>query len=58
MEKIEYIGLESFACSAPKQFNELNEKEKEAFMDLLQETAGTMEGLCYSDHLLFIGKKK
>ncbi len=57
MERIDYLGLESFACPAARQFNALKRGEQEAFLDLIEDTASTTEGLCYSVHILFIGRK-
>ena len=49
------LGVESFTNSRQHLFHDLTEVEKAAWLDLVEQTASTEEGLGVSDHFLFIG---
>ncbi len=51
------MGAESFTAAWQKTFNELPEIEREMWLDLVEETNQTPEGIGQSDHFLFIGRK-
>lgn len=52
------VGVESFSTTAQKHFRELPAAETEAWLDLIEATSRTPEGLAQSDHFLFVGKKR
>jgi len=53
------VGAESFTTAWQKKFGELPlaEREAEAWLDLVEQTGNTPEGLAQSDHFLFVGRK-
>jgi SAM-dependent methyltransferase len=56
-EKLAFLGVESFTAVWQKTFSELPEAEKELWLDLVEETGQTPEGIGQSDHFLFVGRK-
>jgi SAM-dependent methyltransferase len=56
-ERVAFLGVESFATSWQKIFNGLPASEAELWLDLVEETGRTPEGLGQSDHFLFVGRK-
>jgi ubiquinone/menaquinone biosynthesis C-methylase UbiE len=52
-----FIGAESFTCAWQKTFGELPETEREMWLNLVEATNQTPEGIAQSDHFLFIGRK-
>jgi len=51
------MGLESFTAHWQKQFNELEPAQQEAWLDLVERTGRTAEGLGQSDHFLYVGRR-
>lgn len=51
------VGTESFTTVWQAKLNELSADEREAWLDLVERTGATPEGLGHSDHFLFVGKK-
>jgi SAM-dependent methyltransferase len=56
-ERVAFLGVESFTTSWQKIFNGLPASEAEQWLDLVEETGRTPEGLGQSDHFLFVGRK-
>ena len=56
-ERVAFLGVESFTTSWQKIFNGLPASEAELWLDLVEETGRTPEGLGQSDHFLFVGRK-
>lgn len=56
-EEISMLGVESFTGAFQKTLTELPETEVEAWLDLVEQTATTPEGLGMTDHFLYIGRK-
>jgi SAM-dependent methyltransferase len=57
-DQIAMIGIESFSAPFPTLVNTFEPKQVEAWIDLVEATGHTPEGLGMSDHFLYIGKKK
>jgi SAM-dependent methyltransferase len=57
-EELALLGVESFAATWQRMLNDLEPKVASAWLDLVEETATTVEGLGQSDHILFIGRRK
>ena len=51
------MGVESFTTPWQKIFSGLSAAEAELWLDLVEETGRTPEGLGQSDHFLFVGRK-
>ena len=51
------IGLESFTSGLQEPINKCSPAEREAWIDLAEQTAATPEGLAAADHFLFVGRK-
>ena len=51
-------GVESFTGHYQKQWHRLTEPERQAWLDLVEATAATPEGLGAAEHLLFVGRKR
>ena len=56
-ERSAFLGVESFATMWQKTFRELSAPESESWLDLIEETGKTPEGIGQSDHFLFVGRK-
>lgn len=56
-EEVSFVGVESFAGCWQKSFIEQPPTERDAWLDLVDQTALTPEGLCSSNHFLFVGNK-
>jgi len=56
-EKVEFLGVESFTTVWQKVFSDLPAAEAELWLDLVEETGQTPEGIGQSDHFLFVGRK-
>jgi 2-polyprenyl-3-methyl-5-hydroxy-6-metoxy-1,4-benzoquinol methylase len=56
--EVTLTGVESFASSWPDSINNLAPTEVEAWLDLVEATGNTPEGLGMTDHFLYIGRKK
>ncbi|MGL5943086.1 MAG: class I SAM-dependent methyltransferase [Waterburya sp.] len=57
-EQITFIGVESFTAPFPTAANGLSRQELEVWLDLVDATGTTPEGLGMSDHFLYIGRRK
>jgi 2-polyprenyl-3-methyl-5-hydroxy-6-metoxy-1,4-benzoquinol methylase len=57
-EQVAIIGLESFTAPFPTNIHTLTSAQVEAWIDLVEDTGQTPEGLGMSDHFLYIGKKE
>jgi ubiquinone/menaquinone biosynthesis C-methylase UbiE len=57
-EEIALAGVESFTSPWQGRFAELPDDEKRLWLELVERTGTTAEGLAYSDHFLFVGKRK
>ncbi|MGL5079734.1 MAG: hypothetical protein ACRDBG_28380, partial [Waterburya sp.] len=57
-EQITLIGVESFTAPFPTAANKLSKQEFETWIDLVDTTGTTPEGLGMSDHFLYIGRRK
>jgi ubiquinone/menaquinone biosynthesis C-methylase UbiE len=57
-EEIALAGVESFTAPWQQQFAALPENQKALWLELVEKTGTTAEGLAYSDHFLFVGKKR
>jgi SAM-dependent methyltransferase len=56
-ETVAFLGVESFTAVWQNIFRELPAAEKELWLDLVEETGRTLEGIGQSDHFLFVGRK-
>jgi SAM-dependent methyltransferase len=56
-EKVAFLGVESFTAAWQSIFGGLPAEEKELWLDLVEETSQTPEGIGQSDHFLFVGRK-
>jgi SAM-dependent methyltransferase len=56
-ERRVFLGVESFTTPCQKTFSDLPVAEAELWLDLVEETGQTPEGIGQSDHFLFIGRK-
>ncbi len=56
-EEVALVGTESFVSAWQSRLNELPPDAREAWLDLVEETGKTPEGIGQSDHFLFIGKR-
>ena len=57
-EEIALVGVESFSMAWQPTLNDLPPEEAEAWLDLIAITGQTPEGLSYSDHFLYIGRRQ
>ena len=57
-EQITFIGVESFTAPFPTAGRDLSNLEIEAWIDLVEATGTTPEGLGMSDHFLYIGRRE
>jgi len=56
-EELHLVGLESFTSPAPDHLSHESAEDRELWLDLVETTGATLEGLAYSDHFLYIGRK-
>ena len=56
-EAVAFLGVESFTTPCQKIFGDLPAAEAELWLDLVEETGQTPEGIGQSDHFLFVGRK-
>jgi len=56
--EVTLTGVESFASPWQESVTNLAPTEVEAWLDLVEETGSTPEGLGMADHFLYIGRKK
>jgi hypothetical protein len=52
------VGVESFSAAWQARLNDLPPAEMEAWLDLIDRTAQTPEGLGATDHFLFVGRRR
>ena len=52
------VGVESFSMASQPAWNDLPPEEAEAWLDLIDITGQTADGLSYSDHFLYIGRSR
>jgi 2-polyprenyl-3-methyl-5-hydroxy-6-metoxy-1,4-benzoquinol methylase len=57
-DQIAVIGVESFTAPFLTNTYQLGKEEIEAWLDLIEATGQTPEGLAMSDHFLYVGNKK
>lgn len=57
LEPIALLGVESFTAAWQSTLNTLRPDEIEAWLDLVEQTGVTPEGLGASDHFLYVGRK-
>lgn len=57
LEPAVFLGVESFTAAWQPTLNELPADEVEAWLDLVEKTGATPEGLGASDHFLYVGRK-
>jgi len=57
-EQIALWGLESFTSSSQEKLLGLNEEDREAWLDIVERTAPLPEALGYSDHFLYVGRRR
>lgn len=55
-EEAMFVGIESFTGSRQKIFSEISPDAQQAWLDLVEATAATAEGIGLSEHFLFIGR--
>jgi S-adenosylmethionine-dependent methyltransferase len=51
-------GLESFTSPAQEKLAHLSEDNRRAWLDILEQTASLPESLGYSDHFLYVGRRR
>jgi hypothetical protein len=56
-EELALTGVESFSTSWQSSLNDLPPAEAEGWLDLIERTGQTAEGLGVSDHFLYVGRK-
>ncbi|MHB2019104.1 MAG: class I SAM-dependent methyltransferase [Candidatus Xenobia bacterium] len=56
-QELALLGAEAFATSVQTRLLDLTPEAKEAWLDLMEATASTPEGLGAADHFLFVGEK-
>ncbi len=54
--EIALVGVESFSTKSQTVLNDLTSEEAAAWLDLIEATGQTAEGLGMSDHYLYVGK--
>jgi ubiquinone/menaquinone biosynthesis C-methylase UbiE len=57
-EKMAFVGVESFTSAWQGIFGDLPVAEKEVWLDLVEDTCQTPEGIGQSDHFLYVGRKR
>lgn len=57
LEPVALLGVESFTAAWQPTLNSLPPDEAEAWVDLVEKTGATPEGLGQSDHFLYVGRK-
>ena len=56
-DELAFLGVESFTGPWQQALTALPAAEAEAWLDLVERTGGTAEGLGMSDHFLYVGCK-
>jgi S-adenosylmethionine-dependent methyltransferase len=57
-EELAFTGVESFSAAWQPTLNDLPPAEAEGWLDLIERTGQTAEGLGLSDHFLYVGRKR
>jgi SAM-dependent methyltransferase len=57
-EQVSLTGAESFTVTCQARWRGLRSEEAEPWLDLVERTGASPEGLAQSDHFLFVGRKK
>jgi SAM-dependent methyltransferase len=57
-EELALAGVESFSTAWQPTLNDLPPAEAEAWLDLIERTGQTAEGLGFSDHFLYVGRRR
>jgi SAM-dependent methyltransferase len=57
-DRVALAGVESFTAPWQSTLNDLAGEDAEAWLDLVDETGRTTEGLCQSDHFLYVGRRR
>lgn len=57
-DQMALVGVESFANGAQAILPSLPPVERAAWLDLIEQTGSTVEGLAFSDHFLYIGRRR
>lgn len=57
-DRIALWGLESFTSPAQEKLLGLSEEDREAWFDIIEQTAPLPEALGFSDHFLYVGRRK
>ncbi|HSG15081.1 MAG TPA: class I SAM-dependent methyltransferase [Anaerolineae bacterium] len=58
LAEVSLVGLESFASTEESRLLDLTHEAREEWLDLIEATGRTPEGLAQSDHFLYIGRKR
>jgi S-adenosylmethionine-dependent methyltransferase len=56
-EAVAFLGVESFTTPWQKIFSDFPASQAELWLDLVEETGQTPEGIGQSDHFLYVGRK-
>jgi ubiquinone/menaquinone biosynthesis C-methylase UbiE len=56
-EEVAFLGVESFTTAWQRIVSDLPAAEAELWLDLVEETGHTPEGIGQSDHFLFVGRR-
>ncbi len=54
---VAFGGVESFAAPWQERFHALDAAEREFWLDVIEATAETIEGVGQSDHFLYVGRR-
>jgi len=57
-ERIALWGLESFTSPAQEKLLGLSDEDREAWLEIVERTASLPEALGYSDHFLYVGRRR
>ena len=57
LEEVTLAGLESFASTEETKLLDLSHEAREEWLNLIETTGSTPEGLAQSDHFIYIGRK-
>ena len=55
-DEVALVGVESFSTAWQTRLNDLPIEEVEAWLDLIEATGQSPEGLALSDHFLYVGR--
>jgi hypothetical protein len=50
-------GTESFTMAWQEEWKSKSEEDRAAWLEVVEATGKTVEGMAYSDHFLFIGRR-